>query len=80
MRGFYSQLKPRAKKLVYLYCLRQENYPGSLLPLLLLKRKKGALVLTFFNNVVSFRSPLVGSTYEGTWRGAAIVMGWVTAE
>ena len=31
-RGFYPriypQLKPRAKNLMYLYCLTQENYPG----------------------------------------------------
>ena len=24
----YPQLKPRAKNLMYLYCLTQENYPG----------------------------------------------------
>ena len=31
-RGFYPriypQLKPKAKNLMYLYCLTQENYPG----------------------------------------------------
>ena len=53
----FPQLKPRAKNLMYLYCLTQENYPG------LSKKTKGKLPLAKSKTA---RPPLLG------WRCALV--------
>ena len=52
IRGF-SQLKPRAKNLMYLYCLTQENYPG------LSKKTKDKLPLAKSKTARSTTRPLL---------------------
>ena len=60
IRGF-PQLKPRAKNLMYLYCLTQENYPG------LSKKTKDKLPLAKGKTARSTaRPPLLG------WRCALV--------